>query len=70
MLTTSDMSYWMLVEAGILPSRGRNSNELSESLQQALDGHYVYSQHDLEILMRCSPLSRIDEVRFALCFLS
>lgn len=63
MLTTSDMSYWMLVEAGIIPSRGRNPNELSESMQQALDGYYSYSHHDLEILMNCSPLSRIDEVR-------
>ena len=70
MLTTSDMSYWMLVEAGIIPSRGQNPNELSEPMQQALNGHYIYSPQDLEILMNCSPVPRMDEVLFNLHLLS
>lgn len=38
MALTSDMSYWMLVLAGLIPSRG----DVNERVQQALEGRYQF----------------------------
>ena len=58
MALTSDMSYWMLVLAGLIPSRG----DINERVQQALEGRYQYNGLDLRILQQLNPIPQLEEV--------
>ena len=58
MALTSDMSYWMLVLAGLIPSRG----DVNERVKQALEGRYQYNGLDLRILQQLNPIPLLEEV--------
>ena len=55
MALTSDMSYWMLVLAGLIPSRG-------DVVQQALEGRYQFNGLDWRILQQLNPIPQLEEV--------
>ena len=58
MALTSDMSYWMLVLAGLIPSRG----DVNERVQQALKGRYQFNGLDWRILQQLNPIPQLEEV--------
>ena len=58
MALTSDMSYWMLVLAGLIPSRG----DVNERVQQALEGRYQFNRLDWRILQQLNPIPQLEEV--------
>ena len=65
MLTASDMSSWMLVLAGIIPSRG----EPTEKTRMVLRGQYVYSLEDLQRIYAVNPIVEMEKVETPICFI-
>ena len=58
MVTASDMSYWMLVLAGLIPSRG----DVNKRVQEVLEGQYRYNELDLRILHELNPIRHLEKV--------
>ena len=65
MLTASDMPSWMLVLAGIIPSRG----ELTQKTRMVLRGQYVYSIEDLKAVYAVNPIREMEKVETPICFI-
>ena len=65
MLTASDMPSWMLVLAGIIPSRG----ETTEKARMVLRGQYVYSLEDLQRVYAVNPIREMEKVETPICFI-
>lgn len=58
MVTSSDMSYWMYVLAGIVPSQG----EWNKKVQDMISGEYVYTNEDLAVVESFSPMNQVNRV--------
>ena len=65
MMTSSDMAFWMLVLAGVIPSRAVPT----EKVQRVLEGSYIYSTDDLKAVQAVNPIQSLDKVKTPVCFI-